>query len=173
MMRNRSRVTTLVLVALLGSSSLAIGVNMGKDRESSEEPAADAAEKLYRKGSDLAASGKFHDALEKFERANASRADDPEILNMLAYCQRKTGDLDAAFANYARALELRPEFPQAREYLGEAHLQAALQQLDILRGYGHRGRDEYAMLADALRAAAGGLTDAMPAGDRKEDGRRW
>jgi len=53
---------------------------------------------------------------------------------MLAFTQRKTGHLDDAFRNYRRALEISRPFPQAREYLGEAHIQAALQQVEILRG---------------------------------------
>jgi tetratricopeptide (TPR) repeat protein len=71
--------------------------------------------------------------------------------NLLAYCQRKTGKLDEAFLNYRKALDLKPEFPEAREYLGEAHLQAVLQQIEILRGYGEAGQEELDRLVAALR----------------------
>lgn len=178
MIRIRSRVAIVAATALLGLSSFAFAVNMGgskdRDDESAEAKSVDEADTLFRAGSDLAEAGRFQDALEKFEAANHKRRGDPKILNMLAYCQRKTGNLDAAFVNYRKALELRPDFPEAREYLGEAHLQAALGQLDILLGYGKKGEAEYALLADALQAAAAGLDDMIqkPAGAKKT-GARW
>jgi hypothetical protein len=73
---------------------------------------------------------------------------------MIAYTQRKTGKLDDAFENYHKALGMRPKFPEAREYLGEAHIQAALLQIDILREYGKDGETELAQLVSVLRRAA-------------------
>jgi tetratricopeptide (TPR) repeat protein len=90
----------------------------------------------------------------KFEKAYEMDDEDPEILNMLAFTMRKTGDLEGAFAFYEQALALRERFPQAREYLGEAHLQAALLQIQILAGYGAEGEAELAALLDALKRAA-------------------
>ena len=50
---------------------------------------------------------------------------------MLAFSERKQGNLDEAFEYYAKALALRPKFPEAREYLAEAHIQAALKELKL------------------------------------------
>ena len=38
---------------------------------------------------------------------------------------------DEAFSLYGRALRLRPEFPEAREYVGEAHIDAALERFAL------------------------------------------
>ncbi|MEP7247480.1 MAG: tetratricopeptide repeat protein [Gammaproteobacteria bacterium] len=42
--------------------------------------------------------------------------------NGLGYSQRKLGDYSTALASYGRALELKPGYPEATEYRGEAFL---------------------------------------------------
>ena len=94
---------------------------------------------------------------------------DPDILNMLAYTQRKTGELDRAIDNYKRALDLRPDFPQAREYLGEAYLQAALAQLKWLDDKGTGAERERDQLLRKVHEATQWL-DAPPA---EQEASRW
>ena len=102
----------------------------------------------------LVEDGVYETARKQFEKAVAQNPNDPDALNMLAFTQRKTGQIDNAFANYAKALRLRPDFPQAREYLAEAHIQAALQQIETLKGYENAGKKEWAEAVIALRQAA-------------------
>jgi tetratricopeptide (TPR) repeat protein len=45
-----------------------------------------------------------------------------EAWNSLGYTQRKLGAYDDALASYARALDLKPGYPEALEYRGEAYL---------------------------------------------------
>src|ERR1700722_10004802 len=45
-----------------------------------------------------------------------------EAWNALGYTQRKLGSYDDALASYAKALELKPGYPEALEYRGEAYL---------------------------------------------------
>ena len=45
-----------------------------------------------------------------------------EAWNALGYTQRKLGAYDDALASYAKALELKPGYPEALEYRGEAYL---------------------------------------------------
>lgn len=141
----------LTLPALAPAASTGGGADRDREAGSAEAQAPDEADQLYQRGLELAKEQKFDEALVRFEQANKKRKKDPEILNMLAFCQRKTGDLEAAFENYAKALEIQPKFPQAREYLAEAHLQAALAQLEILKGYGAEGEEERADLVAAMR----------------------
>ncbi|UCH52273.1 MAG: tetratricopeptide repeat protein [Pseudomonadota bacterium] len=42
--------------------------------------------------------------------------------NFLGYAYRQSGDLEAAFRHYQRALEIDPAHKHAHEYLGEAYL---------------------------------------------------
>lgn len=57
---------------------------------------------------------------------SAARADpnDADIQNLLGYSYRKSGNLEAAFRHYGRALELNPKHLGAHEYVGEAWLMA-------------------------------------------------
>lgn len=150
------------------SAALVLGVDARGSK--SKEEQGDEASKLYAEGVKLAEAGDFEAALDRFERAKKERKNDPDILNMLGFTQRKLGRLDVAFASYKQALELRPNFPEAREYLGEAHLQAALEQLRLLSDQGAAG--EVAELRDAIAQAAwrAGVGASPAVGDST---RRW
>ena len=63
------------------------------------------------------------------------------------------GKLEQALSNYSRALRLQPNSPQARQNLGEAHIQAAMQQLDALRSDGS-AHEEADGLSKTLKDAA-------------------
>ncbi len=112
------------------------------------------AQGLYQKGVEAGDKGDFTGAIGFFRDALKLEPDNPDALNMLAHAQRKTGRIDEALENYKKALQLRPDFAEAREYLGEAYLQAALREMDILRSYGPAGREQLEDLQQALRQAA-------------------
>jgi tetratricopeptide (TPR) repeat protein len=129
-----------------------------KSSKSGGEP--DAKPEAFELGVGLVSDGKFAEARASFEQANRKRRNDPEILNMLAYTQRKTGHVDLAIENYRKALKLQPDFPEAREYLGEAYLQAALAQLDWLEKAGGKAKSQHGQLLRALHDAASGRQPA-------------
>lgn len=112
---------------------------------------------LYTRGKTAVGEGKYAEALKLFQQANQVQPHNPDTLNMIAYCHRKLGKLSEAFMYYERALKLRPRFPAAREYLGEAHVQAALEQVEILRSYGPEGAEALADLVKAIKEAAAKL----------------
>lgn len=141
----------LALAVLLAAALPATAPAAGT--ESKDEPE-NTAESLYNEGVELAEEGRYADAREKFEAAYDEDDRDPEIVNMLAFTLRKTGELEKAFEMYEKALDLRDRFAEAREYLGEAHLQAALQQVEILRSYGPDGAEELQSLLSAIQRAA-------------------
>jgi tetratricopeptide (TPR) repeat protein len=99
----------------------------------------------------------YRRALSIFKDAIAREPKDPDILNMLAYSQRKTGDYESAIGNYKKALAERPVFPEAREYLGEAYLQLALQQVKQLKSYGEQAEHELEDLTASIKNAAESL----------------
>ena len=121
----------------------------------------------YNRGMQLVEKGKFIEARMAFELARRLTPTQPDVLNMLAYTQRKTGALDIAIKNYKSALRQRPDFPQAREYLGEAYLQAALRELTALERAGASAQNEYAALLRTLHDMAGELP---PRPDPKQNG---
>ena len=144
-------------IALFVPESHAISGGGGKEKEesaSAQESPQDEAVTAYTRGMELVKAGRYQEALDRFRTAVKQDKKNPEYLNMMAYTLRKTGNIDDAFETYAKALSMKPKFPQAREYLGEAHLQALLLQLDVLRGYGPDGKKEYDLLVSALQEAA-------------------
>jgi predicted Zn-dependent protease len=146
----------VVLVALAASASPAMPSGSGSSsqpRESTGSPG-QAETSQYEKGMDLVKAEQYAEARKIFEQLEVQQPKNPEVLNMLAYTQRKTGDIDAALENYKRALSIKPKFPEAREYLAEAYLQAALREASTLRGYGGSGEDELETLVNAFQEAA-------------------
>ena len=97
---------------------------------------------LYDQGIAASQANDFQKALPLFEQALRNDPNNPDILNMLAHSQRKIGLIDESLANYKKALELRPNFPEAHEYLGEAYIQAALREVETLKNYGNDGKEE-------------------------------
>ncbi len=64
----------------------------------------------------------YTEARAKFQEATQRDPSLPEAWNNLGYARRKLGDYESALAAYARALALRPDYPEALEYRGEAYL---------------------------------------------------
>ena len=58
----------------------------------------------------------------EFQEATQLNPKMPEAWNGLGYTQRKLGDYAAALSSYENALSLRPGYPEAIEYRGEAYL---------------------------------------------------
>jgi Flp pilus assembly protein TadD len=61
-------------------------------------------------------------AIKSFTAAALRAPDNADIQNYLGYAYRNTGNLDAAFKHYQRALKLDPKHRGAHEYIGEAYL---------------------------------------------------
>jgi tetratricopeptide (TPR) repeat protein len=164
-MSTRSSITRLFFaLALVSAAALAIssaraassgGSSSPPQSESrGEEAVPDEAQEMFDRGMQLVKEGDYEGARERFEKAVKKKKNNPDYVNMLAYTQRKTGHLEEAFENYEKALALKPSFPQAREYLGEAHIQAALLQVEALRQAGPAGAKELEMLVGAFERAA-------------------
>jgi predicted Zn-dependent protease len=152
--------TGLAAIAILAASLQASGSGSGSSSEKPQQqtPGAESADvKPYDRGMELVQAEQYADARKIFEQLSVEQPKNAEVLNMLAYTQRKTGDIDVAIENYGRALKLKPKFPQAREYLAEAYLQAALREAETLKGYGGSGEKELKKLADAFQEAASHL----------------
>ncbi len=110
----------------------------------------------YKAGQDLVKEGKFEDAEALFEKAVKANPTDADALNMLAYTQRRNGELDAAFENYAKALALDPDHKGAHEYIGEAYLMVgnlakAEEHLSALKKLCPSGCNESRMLVKSVQ----------------------
>jgi tetratricopeptide (TPR) repeat protein len=148
---------TALLIAV-ATPSIAMPGGGGDDDDdkaaSAEDTGADEAAGAYERGMELVKEARYQEALERFRVAAKKDKKNPEYLNMVAYSLRKLGNLDDAFETYEKTLAMKPDFAQAREYLGEAHVQAVLLQIDVLRGYGEKGKEQHDALVAALQEAA-------------------
>jgi Flp pilus assembly protein TadD len=61
-------------------------------------------------------------AVELLSKAAAADPKNADEQNWLGFAQRKSGNLNAAFAAYNEALKLNPQHRAAHEYIGEAYL---------------------------------------------------
>ncbi len=160
-MDKRIRVVGLLTAILIGSNMICHADSTptppSPSYQNGTPPVNQAAASFYDQGVTATKNNDFKGAFPLFEKALAADPNNPDILNMLAYTQRNLGLIDDSLANYKKALDLRPNFPQAREYLGEAYLQAALAQIDTLKGYGTTGKDESDKLTKSIKDAAAKL----------------
>lgn len=78
-------------------------------------------ETLYASGVTLARAGEHAKAIHMFQLAENQQ--DPRILTMIGYSTRKLGAMQQGLAFYAKALQVDPNYVEAREYLGEALLE--------------------------------------------------
>ena len=86
-------------------------------------------EDLYQQGYVLAKSGEYDWALQVL--AAVQNQNDPRVLNMTGYSNRKAGRLEIGITYYRKALAIDPNFVLAREYLGEGYVAAG--KLDLAK----------------------------------------
>jgi len=115
------------------------------------------AKSIYDQGMEANNNGDYQKAKALFEQALSVNNDNPDILNMLAHTELKVGLIDESLKHYKKALELRPRFPEAREYLGETYIQAALRELSTLKSYGGNGAEQAEDLEKEIKKAADAL----------------
>jgi len=97
---------------------------------------------LYNQGLDAVKNNAYAKAVDLFQQALDIDANNADVLNQLAHAQRKIGKLDDAIENYWKALKIRPDFAEAREYMGEAYLQGAVEQARLLKSYGDKSQEQ-------------------------------
>ena len=113
-------------------------------------------DELYNQGRLLAKQGEYEWALTVL--AAVQDKSNPDVLNYMGYSNRKAGRLDVAITYYQKALNLKPDFTLAREYLGEGFVAAgkldlARVQLDEIKKISGTTSEEYLDLAAAINGA--------------------
>ena len=76
----------------------------------------------YLAGKKALESQEWKKAINLLSKAMQVTSNNSEAHNLLGYAYRKSGDFDAAFAQYNQALKLDPTNRHAHEYIGEAYL---------------------------------------------------
>ena len=76
----------------------------------------------YADGRKAIESKDWNSAIRSLTTAAQRDSRNADIQNLLGYAYRNSGQLDAAFKHYQRALQLNPRHLGAHEYIGEAYL---------------------------------------------------
>ena len=97
---------------------------------------------------------KYQQAITELDKALRDDSDNADMLNLMAYSQRKLKHFDIAMDYYQQALRIDPQHRGANEYLGELYLQLgqpdkAEKRLEILDKDCFFGCEEF----DELEAA--------------------
>lgn len=164
----RTRAILILGSALLMATPAAFAIPGGDLTDGSFGPAATASPQdtaayndalaLMKKGDELGAQAAAHEAYAsaraKLQSLIGRSPQFAEAWNSLGYTQRKLGSYDDALASYAKALDLKPGYPEALEYRGEAYL-----RLNRL----HDAKQAYLDLFAKNRKIAATLLDSMKA----------
>jgi len=154
MVKVRSLALALAVAAAVSAWSLSDGHAAGTSSDSPKAESGPA--EAYAAGNDLVKAGKFADAIPMFEKAAKLDPQSADAFNMLAYSQRRSGQLDAAFENYQKALAIDPDHKGAHEYVGEAYLmvgnvEKAEEHLNKLKALCPSGCNESRMLLKSVQ----------------------
>lgn len=158
--RHMKKKNVVLLLALLGLVYAGLKMKIAAvstESSSWQPPQTNKVTSLYDKGMQADKSGDYQNALNYFQQALRKDRNNPDIVNMIAHSERNLGMINEAIDDYWKALKLRPRFPEAREYMGEAYIQAILKELDTLKSYGADGEEQRNQLIKAFKDAAAGI----------------
>lgn len=152
---------------ILATAVLALALGTGSARAAGDDPVpepkptgspslADAAPRLTNEGLVLSNAGDWSGAESKFRAAIRADRTIPEAWNGLGHALKRQQRYDAALVAYGEALGLRPDYPQALEYLGETYVE--LGRLDEARKVLARLEKLDAPMADRLAKSIAGET---------------
>ena len=101
----------------------------------------------------LAKADRYQEAIDVLDNPNTPRA-----LNYRGYATRKLGRTDEGIGYYLKSVALDPNYPQVREYLGEAYVikgeyDLAKEQLSTIEKICSKDCEYYGDLAQALTEA--------------------
>ena len=141
--------STLILLLLLSIMSVTSGPAFADGGDSKRDSHLTPFKKLID-------DEKYEMAISELKKALGESPDDADLLNLLAYSQRKLMRFDEALVNYQKALEIEPEHRGANEYLGELYLQLgqlddALERLQVLDDACFFGCEEFDELEEAIK----------------------
>jgi len=142
-----SALATTLLVLVLAAPGQAIGAGGDDDDK--------AAQSEYSLAKQAIKDGDYDVAIDKLARLHEEDPKDADVLNLLGYGYRKSGDYDLARGYYLQALTIEPKHRGANEYLGELYLETeqldkAEERLAVLDGACWLGCGEYTDLKESI-----------------------
>jgi predicted Zn-dependent protease len=92
----------------------------------------------YQDAQSAIARADYRSAADLLQKVLSRQPDNPDVLNLMGFSERKLGESSTALEYYKKALDLQPNHIGANEYLGELYLelkqpQMAEQRLAVLQ----------------------------------------
>jgi hypothetical protein len=103
-----------------GSSS---GLNGAEEIGSLTIPGDDALNAEYKKAQDAINAANYPTAIDLLQKVLVRQPANPDVLNLIGFSERKSGESSQALSYYKKALDLQPTHVGANEYLGELYLE--------------------------------------------------
>jgi hypothetical protein len=99
------------------------GLNGAEEIGSLTIPGDDALNAQFKKAQDAINAANYPTAIDLLEKVLARQPDNPDVLNLMGFSERKSGEASEALKYYKKALGLQPTHIGANEYLGELYLE--------------------------------------------------
>ena len=77
----------------------------------------------YQKAQTAIAGADYKTAAELLQKVLSRQPENPDVLNLMGFSERKMGEASTALMYYKKALDLQPTHIGANEYLGELYLE--------------------------------------------------
>ena len=106
-----------------GGGSSGGGLNGAEEIGSLTIPGDDALNAEYKKAQDAINAANYPTAIDLLQKVLAHQPDNPDVLNLMGFSERKSGESSEALKYYKKALGLQPTHVGANEYLGELYLE--------------------------------------------------
>ena len=112
-----------------GGGSSGGGLNGAEEIGSLTIPGDDTLNAEFKKAQDAINAANYPTAIDLLQKVLAHQPDNPDVLNLMGFSERKSGESSEALKYYKKALGLQPTHIGANEYLGELYLE--LKQPDL------------------------------------------
>jgi hypothetical protein len=99
------------------------GLNGAEEIGSLTIPGDDALNAQFKKAQDAINAANYPTAIDLLQKVLARQPDNPDVLNLMGFSQRRSGEASEALKYYKKALGLQPTHIGANEYLGELYLE--------------------------------------------------
>jgi tetratricopeptide (TPR) repeat protein len=106
-----------------GGGSSGGGLNGAEEIGSLTIPGDDALNTEYKKAQDAINAADYPTAIDLLNKVLAQQPQNPDVLNLIGFSERKSGQASEALKYYKKALDLMPNHIGANEYLGELYLE--------------------------------------------------
>ena len=143
---SQSALAAMIIISMLTAPTVVLGASEDDDEQGTSE---------YSLAKQAINDGDYDVAIKTLTGLREEKPNNADILNLLGYVYRKTGNFDRARGYYLQALAAEPEHRGANAYMGELYLETgelekAEERLAVLDSDCWLGCSEYTELKESV-----------------------